>query len=673
MIWRLCVFQQRYIYLFQSFEENIFVNNFNTISFRHSEFHPNFIAQIAPVLQQQINIGRPIRALLFYKDSTLLHTFDNGMSSRIMYYAYATNEAELAIDNFIFDELRTYLKSTNTMSDFILDVFLATIHNGFIQPDERVENILSKVNLPAEHDNIERLRNAILSMPHSKLVSIGNMISKNASFGSMLPNMLLMTETNCAQQESLSIKYDSSSSKSKDQTTQAVTPTKYDDDMDEVTSKDDDDDYDEEEEVCGDATVENFHTYSMDVGFEFKNNHYYCSYHGVQLFVVETTITQTLLRILIQKNFVIAYRVIWSKLDAVCVWLYVNEEKSKQFINMKYKRELIQFTRIEHEDVADASLLQYRYDSSMSAGGNLYSAAILKVKLFTIPKDSFNMKNKLVEIYVVVCPQLLQRILLNWHCIAKIVRTVTCPIRKINFLHVILYVDSTSVSEMQLLTDFLPKNGEMCRCAWDEEENTRMYKHAEQLWLTRPCSQIMFHTYFHWIIERINQQLQQRLQTQPDGVNLFQLYDINETDERGRIANLLEHRTFKVAIKNMVTFRFYHSSGSLYPIDTERHELYILTTMKVTRIIYKCVVKNILKLDKFTPKTIVSSKFTFHNTTADDPLTPAVSERAPQYMRNIVNTRNPSQSYSTNVINVCMLMNSYNLCGSEAVENEIKF
>nr|QXE96919.1 hypothetical protein [Drosophila-associated salivary gland hypertrophy virus] len=158
----------------------------------------------------------------------------------------------------------------------------------------------------------------------------------------------------------------------------------------------------------------------------------------------------------------------------------------------------------------------------------------------------------------------------------------------------------------------------------------------------------------------------------PQALNIFKLYDIYETGKL-KIAHLLDTKVFKTTIENMTTFKFYNETGLLYPFQTSGHEeLYIYTLIKMTRIVYRCIVLPLTKLERLTSKNLLPSKYLLTYAFIDDPLTPTTSVRGPQSTRNLKSIESSDRMYDTKVINVTMLMNSFNLCGSESIENSIR-
>lgn len=157
----------------------------------------------------------------------------------------------------------------------------------------------------------------------------------------------------------------------------------------------------------------------------------------------------------------------------------------------------------------------------------------------------------------------------------------------------------------------------------------------------------------------------------PRASNIFRLYDIYEGGKL-KIAHLLESKVFKTTIENITTFKFYHETGLLYPFQASGHEeLYIYTLIKMTRIVYRCIVLPLTKLEKLNAKQLLPSKYPLTYAFIDDPLTPTTSVRGPQSTRNLKSIESSERLFDTKVINVTMLMNSFNLCGSESVENSI--
>ena len=429
----------------------------------------------------------------------------------------------------------------------------------------------------------------------------------------------------------------------------------------------------------------NFQTYIKDM--ELQQHWYYCSYGSVV--IVEAKILMSTFNNLIMKNIVLAFIVKSIEVDQLDIFLYIDKEKFNQFSKIHIRGKILQYKICNRNYYIDTREITISYNIDMRIP-ILYSTAPLVIANTKTLKETFRSKIKLIQLYLIVCEQSLHRILNDWKCICKILRTIISPFNsQAVFHHILVYIND---SDTDFLYGYLPEHGmdnQPCKCTTFSTTNTvatttddgddvgdhdminttvTTLPHSQKLWYIRPCIEILFHTHFDWTMLKIHADFLRR----PTATNIFQLYDIYEGGKL-KIAQLLETKIFKATIENMTTFKFFNETNILYPFHASGHEeLYIYTLIKMTRIVYRCIVLPLTKLEKFTTKNLLPSKYILTYAFIDDPLTPTTSVRGPQSTRNLKSIESLERKFDTKVINVTMLMNSFNLCGSESIENTIK-
>lgn len=428
----------------------------------------------------------------------------------------------------------------------------------------------------------------------------------------------------------------------------------------------------------------NFQTYIKNM--ELQQHWYYCSYGNVV--IVEAKILMSTFNNLIMKNIVLAFIVKSIEVDQLDIFLYIDKEKFNQFSKIHIRGKILQYKICNKNYYIDTKEIAISYNIDMKIP-ILYSTAPLVIANTKTLKETFRSKIKLIQMYLIVCEQSLHKILNDWKCICKILRTIISPYNnQAVFHHILVYIND---SDTDFLYSYLPEHGmnnQPCKCtifssintaATDDDDDHEMINnnkntdvtklpHSQKLWYIRPCIEILFHTHFDWTMLKIHADFLRR----PTATNIFQLYDIYEGGKL-KIAQLLETKVFKATIENMTTFKFFNETNILYPFHASGHEeLYIYTLIKMTRIVYRCIVLPLTKLEKFTTKNLLPSKYILTYAFIDDPLTPTTSVRGPQSTRNLKSIESLERKFDTKVINVTMLMNSFNLCGSESIENTIK-
>lgn len=727
---KVCCFNGRLIILLEAPKNYIFAHNHlvNRVSFRQTNnLYPNFIQKIANSLERVCKQYKVV-SILYSEETIIMHNFINGTQKNITYYVYYTTMDDCLIDNVFYDELLEHLTTKVKMSYYVSQVFLQSLRHGFNKPDNRIDNIVAKHGIRTKPDNLGEIRRLVLNLTFEQKKKIEIFVSKNSTFDSILPNMLLLNVTNCIQQESLSIKHNASDSiidtnsdytnsisngmaRTISQTTTSSSTTTcsneagmdtnennefdYVYDENKNNNKYDDDDDDDDNDIgykqstlinttCTDSdnmdTTTSQYEYneqqqqqckfrSYVSGIDFQHHYYYCSYGCVV--IVEAVIQMSAFHNLILKNIISAFLVKDITVDQLHIYLYIDEKRFEQFSKMRIHGKILQYT-IHNRYTIDTKQINIKYDIDFNVP-TLFSAAPLVIAQAKNMKESFKSKVKLIQIYLIVCTDALNKILTNWNCTCKILRIITSPYEgnKNTYYHILVYINE---HDTVFLYEYLPQigmNNTPCHCTCNSniDFNTRQLPHSQKLWQSRPCIEILFHTHFDWTIMQIHNDFMRR----PGATNIFKLYDVYESD-KVKIAHLLDTKVFKVAIENLTTFKFYTETGILYPFETSGHEeLYIYTLIKMTRIIYRCIVMPLMKLEKMTSKCLLPSKFLLTYAFIDDPLTPTTSVRGPQSTRNLKSIENEDKLFDTKVINVTMLMNSFNLCGSESIENSIKY
>lgn len=669
---KVCCFNNRFILLTEAPRTFQFdKKSVNRISFRQTiNLYPNFIQKIAKDLEklcQDYNIV----AILYKDDTTMMNNFSNGVHKNITYYVYYTNMNDCIIDNVFYDELINHLTKNMKMTYYVAQVFLQSLRRGFNKTDPRIEKLIKKYNLPTSADQLGDIRNKILNMSMEKKKEIEINISKNSTYNSILPNMILLNVTNCIQQESLSIKHDATDAKNDYQlsSTSSNSGAILCDDTECPLDKTIDEYENNEEDFSKnlDPNQSKFKSYTKNS--EFQQHYHYCSYGHV--IIVEANMQMSTFNNLILKNLISAFLIKSSLVDQLHIFLYIDEKRFSQFSKVRIHGKILQYT-IRNSFTINTENLNICYNIDFNLP-KLFSAAPLLISQTKNIKESFKIKVKTIQIYLIVCSKALHKILTDWNCICKILRVITSPYDLKLFYHTIVFINE---NDTDFLYEYLPENGmdnKPCLCSIDNDVNIKKptninLPHSQKLWISRPCVDILFHTHFDWTILKIHNDFLRR----PNANNIFNLYDIYETG-KSRIAQLLESKVFKTTIENMTTFKFFNETGLLYPFEkVGQEELYIYILMRMTRIVYRCIVIPLLKLEKLTPKNLLPSKFMLSCAFIDDPLTPTTSVRGPQSTRNLKSIEVQDKMFDTRVINVTMLMNSFNLCGSESIENSIK-
>lgn len=669
---QVCSFNNRFLTLIQVPRSFKFDKSYvNHITFRQSNnLYPNFLQIISTALEQlykQYNIV----AILYNEDTIIMHNFPNGTQKHITYYVYYTTMDDCLIDNIFYDELLEHLVTNVKLSYYESQVFLQSLRQGFNKPDTRIQNIIESFKLKTRSDNLNEIRSRILNLNVQQKNQIQKLVAKNSTFNSILPNMLLLNVTNCIQQESLSIKHANSKTDKNASSlnggcggTMKNSPNKIICDMEEYNNNDESDHDLEMKIQTTNNTQQMFKSYIHEN--DFQQHVYYCSYGEVK--IIETHINVSTFNNLITRNIICGFYVKTIKIDQMHVFLYVNIDKFSIFSKIRIHGKILQYTIHGNYNInPQKQLISYEIDFKIP---KFYSTAPLIIANTNFVKDSFKPKVKIIQLYLIVCPRILHKILHEWICVCKINRIITSPYYGNIFYHILLYINDADTS---FIYDFLPDNGvnvTACRCYSDTSrtfDNTKI-PHSQKLWQTRPCVEILFHTHFDWTIMKIHDDFVRKSYA----TNIFQLYDIFETG-KNKIATLLESKIFKVSIENLTTFKFFQETGILYPFEVSGHEeLYIYTLIKMTRIVYRCIVLPLIKIEKLSVKNLISSKFALSYIFIDDPLTPTTSVRGPQSTRNLKSVENVENFFDTKVINVTMLMNSFNLCGSDNIKNQIK-
>lgn len=657
---KVCCFNNRLILLSEAPRTFKFDKpTVNRTTFRQTiNLYPNFIQKIANDLEyicQQYNVV----AILYRDDTTMMNNFSNGVHKDITYYVYYTNMNDCIIDNVFYDELLHHLTTNMKMSYYVAQVYLQALRIGYNKQDPRIESLITKYNLPTSADKLDDIRTRILNMTTSQKEKIEINVAKNSTYNSILPNMILLNVTNCTQQESLSIKHDASDAKNNYQLPPSTS--------EEVLEKMDIDDNIEEDDVVSKYDISHdqckFKSYTKNI--EFQQHYHYCSYGRV--FIVEADMQRSVFDSLILKNLILAFFITESVVDQLHVFLYIDKNRFEQFSKIRIHGKILQYARqTEFNLNIELSNIYYNIDFNIP---RLFSAAPLVIAQTRNIKESFKTKVKSIQIYLIVCSTALHKILSDWICVCKILRVITSPYGGNVLFHAVIFINE---NDTDFLYTYLPDNGlDNTPCVCSRQTAVRRPEklpHSQKLWLSRPCIEILFHTHFDWTILKIQSDFMRRQHAQ----NIFCLYDIYDTS-KSRIAQLLESKVFKATIENMTTFKFFNETGLLYPFDkTGQEEVYIHILMRMTRIVYRCIVMPLLKLEKLTPKNLLPSKFMLTCAFIDDPLTPTTSVRGPQSTRNLKSIEVQDKMFDTRVINVTMLMNSFNLCGSESIENSIK-
>lgn len=658
---KVCCFNNRFLTLVEVPDSFKFVNaTVNHLSLRQTiNLYPNFIQKIANELERLYKSYR-IVAILYNTRMTMMNNFPNGVHKNITYYVYYTTMDDCVIDNVFYEELLNHLTDNLKMSYYVAQVFLQSLRHGFNKPDERISSIVSNYGLRTRHDDLDEIRRLVLNLSAEQKRKIEMFVAKNSTFDSILPNMLLLNVTNCIQQESLSIKH----ADAKNDTTEnefasssslpACSSDGYENEDDEAPAQ-----------QQPQHIEHKFRSYTPHM--EFQQHFYYCSYGSVV--IVDADMRMATFNSLILKNIVLAFLVAEKKVDQIHVYLYIDERKFDQFSKIHIHGKILQFRR-HNNFVIDTRSLQISYSIDMSLP-YLYSTAPLVIAhALKSTKETFKSKVKAIQLYLIVCTRLLHKILGDWNCICKVLRIIASPYDSSVFYHVLVFIND---NDTDFLYEYLPAHGmdnSPCRCSASTQHQPPPIRlpHSQKLWQSRPCVEILFHTHFDWTLLKIHNDFMRR----PAALNIFQLYDVYETG-KSRIAHLLESKVFKATIDNLTTFKFFHETGLLYPFETSGHEeLYIYTLIKMTRIVYRCFVLPLTKLDRLTSRKLLPSKFPLTYAFIDDPLTPTTSVRGPQSTRNLKSVESTERLFDTKVINVTMLMNSFNLCGSEDSQNAMQ-
>lgn len=683
MNFTICSFNNRLIVLLEAPKRYKFtLDTVNCVTVRQTyDIYPNFIQNIAFPLADLCRTYAVV-AILYHTDSVKMSNFPNGVRKTITYYVYYTTMDDCIIDNVFYDELLTHLTQRVHMSPYVAQVFLQSLRHGFNKPDARVDAIVQQYNLRTHHDDLEEIRQLVLKLTPQQKTKIEMLVAKNSTFNSILPNMLLLNVTNCTQQESLSIKYSDGNSGGG---AAAVAPIACestilpDEEGDGGDNDDDDDevmediDYDDNNDVIKlDASISdeenNTHKYRTYVpNIELHQHYYYCTYVN-RVVVVEANMQMSVFNNLIMKNLITAFIVKRIHVDQLHIYLYIDEGKFNLFSKMRIHGKILQYKIHNTNFAIDSQQCTINYNIDMRVP-QLYGTAQLVIGQVKLLKDTFKAKIKVIQLYVIVCGNKLHKIMTEFKCICKIVRIITSPYDQNTLYHTLVYIHE---QDIDFLYEYLPNNGldgTPCRCSQQQQPPPQidLLPHSQKMWQTRPCVELLFHTHFDWTMLKINSDYARR----PNARDIFQLYDVYESG-KFKIAHLLETKVFKASIENLTTFKFYHETGLLYPFHTSGHEeLYIYTLIKMTRIVYRCIVMPLMKLEQLTQKSILPSKYMLTYAFIDDPLTPTISVRGPQSTRNLKAIETTEKMFDTKVINVTMLMNSFNLCGSESNENKI--
>ncbi|WBR61498.1 hypothetical protein [Drosophila suzukii associated hytrosavirus 1] len=657
---KVCCFNNRFLTLVEVPPSFKFSHNANKLTLRQTiNLYPNFIQKIANDLEKLYKSYR-IVAILYRADMTMMNNFPNGVHKNITYYVYYTNMDDCIIDNVFYDELLSHLTDNMKMSFYVAQVFLQSLRHGFNKPDRRIEGVIRDYNLQTHHDDLQEIRRLVLNLSPEQKRKIETYVAKNSTFDSILPNMLLLNVTNCIQQESLSIKHSDKKNENDYPPSPASMPNSS--NISEV-DEDEDDDITEEIDI---QSQNKFKSYTKNT--EFQQHFYYCSYGNVV--IVDADLQMSTFNNLIMKNIVLAFLVSQIKVDQLHVYLYIDEKKFHLFSKIRIHGKILQY-KIHNRYLMDTENLQIFYNINLSVP-HLYSTAPMIISNTKSLKETFKAKIKVIQMYLIVCTRILHKIMRDWNCICKVLRVIISPYDGGVFYHVLIYINE---HDTDFLYEYLPANGMNnlpCPCEKPSQTNILPINlpHSQKLWQSRPCIEILFHTHFDWTLLKIHNDYLRRQNAQ----DIFQLYDIYDAPgSKLRIAHLLESKVFKATIENMTTFKFFNETGLLYPFETSGHEeLYIYTLIKMTRIVYRCIVLPLTKLEKLSSRNLLPSKFLLTYAFIDDPLTPTTSVRGPQSTRNLKSIESSERMFDTKVINVTMLMNSFNLCGSESSENAIK-
>lgn len=725
MSYKVCCFNDRLLVLLEvppSFKFDR-PENCNCVELHQSlNLYPNFIQKIARDLERLYKTHK-IVAILYRCNTTMANNFPNGIKRQITYYVYYTTMDDCVIDDMFYDQLLTHLTGKLGMSYYVAQVFLQSLRHGYNKPDQRIDNLINKYQLQTHSDNLADIRQRVLNLTSEQKRKIETLVTKNSTFNSILPNMLLLNVTNCTQQESLSIKYMESKNgndhtmpqPSQQQPPPPQPPNDDDDDVDDVNDYDDivEDNGNEEysdiisttiddivttttssqqqQQHIGDANMK-FKSYlggcRNDANFNFQQHTYYCSYMCGKCVIVSINITHVTFNMLIMRNIALAFYIVSTTVGHMNVYFYIDKSKFDQFAKIRIRGKILQYTIHDDNFSLDPRNVEINYRGGAAAAINftgrklekLFSTAPLVVLNTKSMKDSFKTKIKIIQLYLIVCKTKLHCILENWNCICKVLRIITSPYNNGKvFYHILIYINEL---DTEFLYNYLPTNGmdnSPCLCDDDDDDDanegaaastaTNILKltHSQKLWLSRPCIDILFHTHFDWTIMQIHNDFLRR----PNSRNIFRLYDVFETGKL-EIAHLLETKVFKATIENLTTFKFFHETGFLYPSETSGYEeMYIYTLIKMARIVYRCIVLPLSKMETLVAKTLIPSKFPLTYNFIDDPLTPTTSVRGPQSTRNLKSIESSDRLFDTKVINVTMLTNSFNLCGSESSENTI--
>lgn len=688
MNYKVCCFNGRILILFEAPSQYKFVKDtVNYASLRQSlNIYPNFIQQISIQLEELYKTYNNIVCILYRSESIMMNNFPNGVKNNITYYIYHTDLYDCKIDDTFYDELLSHLVDNVKMTPYVSQVFLQSLRNGFNKHDPRINDTIAEYNLQTHHDDLDEIKRMVLNLRSDQKQRIETLVSKNSTFNSILPNMLLLNVTNCIQQESLSIKHSDSLKSENVQLNAAPSSSSS---LPTIEMDDDDNmDFDVgNDDVTSSSTSivpppsasassssssngecsDKFMSY-INHCTKFKQHYYYCSYGDVV--IVEAHIQLSTFNSLVLKNIILAF---WVNkhvgVDQLHVYLYIDAKKFKYFSKIHIRGKILQYVVRKECYALNPEKTQIHYNIDFGEA-KIFSTASMVVTNVRLSKDTFKPKIKAIQVYLIVCRLKLHIILSEWNCICKIIRIVTSPFNSKNvFYHTIVYINEYDVD---FLYEFLPDigmNSTPCLCNGTHYSADEKLPHSQKLWLTRPCVEILFHTHFDWTILKINSDFYRK----PYAADIYKLYDIFEAGKT-KDAKLLNSPVFRATIENLTTFKFFHETGLLYPFESSgREELYIYTLIKMMRIVYRCLVLPLSKLEKLTLKTLIPSKFVFTYAFIDDPLTPTTSVRGPQSTRNLKSIESSERMFDTKVINVTMLMNSFNLCGSEDIENSIKY
>lgn len=692
MNFRVCCFNNRFLLLLEVSQSFNFGHcHVNEVKLRQTDhLYPSFIQNISIELEKLCQTCKVV-SILYQTRQTMRSNFPNGIEKIIRYHIYYTAREDCDIDNVFYDELLDHLMIKMRMSYYVSLVFLQSLRNGFNRSDSRVNKIISENALQTHHDYLSEVRRLVLNLTVKQKKTIEIIIAKNSTFNSVLPNMILLNVTNCVQQESLSIKHSDNGEVSRnngidstnhvnqsslDESYNLNTVLKNNIDDDELTENDIDGDVEMTtdgeqyyEQPATDAFVMNkninFKSYGEDT--EFQQHFYYCSYKSV--IPVKAELQLSTFNNLIAKNIVVAFFIKRMNVDQLTIVLYVEETKIEKFSKIRVRGKILQYIQYPRY-IMDTQLLNYDIELTV---GRFCSTAPFLMRDSKSLKDTFKSKVKLIQIYLILCTERLRIILKDWRCICKVLRIVRSPYNENDiFLHTLIYIND---SDTDFLYKYLPENGmdsKPCRCHITNGISLLLdnnLKHSQKMWLSRPCIDIHFHTHFDWTIQKIHNDTL----LSPNSSNIFKLYDIHESPNKLQIAHLLDTKVFKTTIENMTTFKFYLETGLLYPSQTIGNaQRYVYTLMRMTRVVYRCIVLPLMKLEKLSSKSLLPSKYTLTYSFVDDPLTPTTSVRGPQSARNLKSVESDEKLHDTNVTNVAMLLNSYNMCGCQSIENVIK-